>query len=258
MTGRGGPEGPASHGSPSSREYYDTSGYFERGGEHLRDPGSAFHLYRVRMVKELCGPVEGLRVVDLGCGWGTISFALAREGASVVGVDFARAAVEICEERLGREAVPGLRFVRGDARETGLAADSWDLVVAADLIEHLPPDDTRAVYREVRRLLTPGGRLVLWTPNPGHFLEVLRRWGILPADPTHVDYKTLARIVRELEDAGFRIERAGYRESHLAGLRTLERLALRWVPSLRRRIQVVATVPADGDAGTRTGGPAAG
>lgn len=225
---------------PTSREYYEESGYFLGGGAHLTNPESRFHRYRVRKVRELCGPLEGLRVVDLGCGWGTVSFALAREAGAVVGVDFARAAVEICQGRLGAEPRENLSFIRADARETGLPGGEWDLVVAADLVEHLPPEHTRAVYREARRLLRPEGRLVIWTPNPGHFLERLRAWGLLRPDPTHVDYKTLGRVTSELEEEGFAVEEAVHRESHLPVLGALERLLMAWLPPLRRRVGVRA------------------
>lgn len=229
--------------SPIEQAYYEESGYFEEGAGHLLDPESPFQRYRAREVLALCGDVSGARVIDLGCGWGTISFALARTAGAVVGVDFASASLRLCHTRLEREPLPNLRFVQADARRTGLRHGEWDLVVAADLIEHLYPDDTLAVYREVRHLLQPGGRFVIWTPSPTHLLERLRRWRILPADPTHVDYKTKARVVEELEASGFRIERAGYAPSHLPLLRWVERLGQRWVRWLRRRVAVVAFVP---------------
>jgi 2-polyprenyl-3-methyl-5-hydroxy-6-metoxy-1,4-benzoquinol methylase len=225
---------------PSSREYYERSDYFQGGGSHLLNPESRFHRYRARMVRELCGSLEGVRAVDLGCGWGTIAFALAREAREVVGVDFAQAAVDICRERLEQEPRENLRFVRADARTTGLPGGKWGLVVAADLVEHLPADVTLDVYREAHRLLRPGGHLVIWTPDPGHFTERLRTWGVLRPDPTHVDYKTLGRVVRELEAQGFVVEEAGHRESHLPFLGLLERLTLRWSPLMRRRIAVRA------------------
>ena len=225
---------------PSSREYYERSDYFQGGGSHLLDPESRFHRYRTRMVRGLCGRLEGVRAVDLGCGWGTIAFALAREAREVVGVDFAQAAVDICRERLAKEPGENLRFVRADARSTGLPGGEWDLVVAADLVEHLPADVTLEVYGEAHRLLRPGGQLVIWTPDPGHFTERLRAWGVLRPDPTHVDYKTLDRVVRELEGQGFVVEEAGHRESHLPVLGLVERLTLGWLPLMRRRIAVRA------------------
>jgi len=117
-------------------------------------------------------------------------------------------------------------------------------VVAADLVEHLDPATTLRVYREALRLLRPGGRFVVWAPNPGHVLEFLRRRGILKADPTHIDYKTLPRVVAELERTGFRIHSAAHMESHLPLLSSVERLTQRLVPLLRRRVAVVAERPA--------------
>jgi SAM-dependent methyltransferase len=161
----------------------------------------------------------------------------------VVGVDFAAEAIRICEERLRREPLEGLSFLLGDAGETGLAGGDWDLIVAADLVEHLYPEDTLRVYEESYRLLRPGGRLLIWTPNPGHLLERLRFSGILRADPTHVDYKTLDRCLAELEGVGFLIRNAEHRPSHLPGVRWVETAAQRFVPLLRRRVLVVAERP---------------
>lgn len=234
---------------PIDRAYYESSGYFEGGGSHLTDPDSRFHQYRIREVLRRCGPLEGQRAVDLGCGWGTISFALAEWAAEVVGVDFAEASIEICRARHDPEVHPGLRFLRGDARATGLEARAWDLVVAADLVEHLYPDDTLAVFREAARLLRPGGHFVVWTPSPTHFLEVLRRWGVLRRDPTHVDYETLDRVVEEVEATGFEVVRAEHVPSHLPGLRWLERLGQEHMPWLRRRVAVVATIEMEGGTG---------
>ncbi len=221
---------------------YDRTGYFTRGGSHLLDPGSPFHRYRTRNVLRLTGPVAGLRVVDLGCGWGTLSFALAEAGASrVVGVDFSIEALRLCTVRARSQPTPQLGFIRADAARTGLVGGAWDLVVAADLVEHLDPQTTRAVLREACRLLRPGsGRLVIWAPSPEHFLERLRSRGILRPDPTHVDYKSLDRVVREVGDAGLHVEVARHVESHLPVLRILERMSMRFLPIFRRRVAVVA------------------
>ena len=222
------------------RSYYETSGYFGGGGGHLQDPESRFHRYRVREVLNLCGNPSGLRAVDLGCGWGTISLALSGRADFIVGVDFARASLKVCASRHDPDEHPNLAFVQADARLTGLRGGAWDLVVAADLVEHLYPQDTEAVYREVWRLLRPNGRFVVWTPSPTHLVERLRRLGILTPDPTHVDYKTLGRLRTDLARFGFRIVDARHVPSHHPGLRTVERIGQRWIPSLRRRIAVAA------------------
>ena len=68
------------------RSYYDDSGYFDcEAGSHLHDFTSRFQQYRIRKVLELLVPMPTDRVLDLGCGWGTISLALGPRVGEVVG-----------------------------------------------------------------------------------------------------------------------------------------------------------------------------
>lgn len=232
-------------GKEIDREYYDSSDYFEgRDAEHIVDVGSPFQRYRLRKVLEIHEPPPGARVVDLGCGWGTFSLALAERGFEVVGVDFSRRSIELCEARRETRDFPRLSFLCADAGETGLPGGEWDVVLAADLFEHLYPEDSARVAREAFRLLKPGGCFSTWTPHRGHLLEILKNNEILLSrDVTHVDYKSMGRMRGLLEDAGFEIEKAYYAESHVPVLRTAERLLQRWVPVLRRRIAVLGRKP---------------
>ena len=224
------------------KEFYDSTDYFD--GAHLVDHDSAFQQYRVRKVLEIHEPGPEDRVVDFGCGWGTFGFALADRVGSVLGVDFSERSIAFCEERLREQPVSNLRFLRADAGDTGLEAGTFDVVLAADLFEHLYPDDSARVAREAFRLLRPGGRFVTWTPHRGHILEVLKNRNLfLERDVSHVDYKSMDAMERLLTDAGFEIERAYYAESHLPGLRVVERAFQRFVPPLRRRIAVLGQKP---------------
>jgi SAM-dependent methyltransferase len=243
VTGGGpgnGPEGKGEVPPQIDRAYYDRSDYFEAGAGHLTDLESPFQRYRVARVLEIHDPGPDDRVLDLGCGWGTFGFVLAPRVREVVGVDFSRTSIDLCRRRLAETELENLRFVRADAGDTGLEAASFDVVLAADLFEHLYPADSERVAREAARVLRPGGRFVVWTPHRGHLLEVLRyRTPLLEPDPTHVDYKSMERMTGLLVEAGFEIEKAYFAPSHLPGLRAAERLLQRWVPLLRRRIAVL-------------------
>jgi SAM-dependent methyltransferase len=239
-----GPAGNPPQGARIDKDYYDRSTYFEGGTEHLTDLASRFQRYRIDKVLGIHEPGRDARVVDLGCGWGTFEFALAHRVAEVVGVDFSARSIELCNRRLAADPRPNVRFVEADAGATGLEGGVWDLVVAADLFEHLYPDDSARIAHEAFRLLRPGGYFSVWTPHRGHILEILKNRGIvLRPDPTHVDYKSMERLKRLLEDAGFAVDRAYYAESHLPGLRMLERSLMGLVPWLRRRIAMLGRKP---------------
>lgn len=219
--------------------YYDRSAYFDAG--HLADLQSPFQRYRVEKVLGIYDPLPGERVLDLGCGWGTFEWTLGPRVTEVVGVDFSARSVEICEQRRAELGLRNVRFVHADAGDTGLPADSFDLVIAADLFEHLYPDDSARVVREAHRVLRRGGRFSIWTPHRGHLLEILKNNRILlRPDPTHVDYKSMERLRRLIAEGGFVLEKAYYAESHLPGVRALERAFMRGVPQLRRRIALLA------------------
>ena len=228
---------------PIDQEHYDSSSYFEgENASHLTDLRSSFQQYRIGKVTEIRPPNYDDRVVDLGCGWGTFCFALADQVREVIGIDFSAKSIELCEERLASSGQKNVRFVRADASDTGLPSASFSLVIAADLFEHLYPEDSKSVAAEAFRILAPGGHFVAWTPHRGHFIEIMKNNNfILEKDVTHVDYKSMADMRNLLGSVGFMIEKAYYAESHLPGLRILEKYLHSFIPPLRRRIAVLAT-----------------
>ncbi len=95
---------------------------------------------------------QGLRSLDLACGPG--AFADLFAGDDYVGVDLNRRYVE--HARRHRRGT----FVVGDARKVELPDGRFDQVLIFGLLHHLSDDDTRAVLKECKRLLVPGGRLL--------------------------------------------------------------------------------------------------
>jgi 2-polyprenyl-6-hydroxyphenyl methylase/3-demethylubiquinone-9 3-methyltransferase len=108
-------------------------------------------------------PLSGARVLDVGCGGGILSEAMARRGAQVLGIDLSQAVLDVAE----LHAIEGKVAVeyRAAAAEE-LAAQSpaaFDLVTCMEMLEHVP--DPAAVLNALARLVKPGGDIVLSTLN---------------------------------------------------------------------------------------------
>lgn len=101
------------------------------------------------------------RVLDCGCGLGGTALWLAQNcGAQVTGIDLLEiqvASAQAAARRLGLGSRAD--FICGDAVDTGLRDASFDVVIMQEALCHL--QDKRAFYAEARRLLSPGGRLVV-------------------------------------------------------------------------------------------------
>lgn len=98
-------------------------------------------------------------VLDVGCGEGQVSRALAARGCSVVGVDPTAHNIEIARRRAG-----GPVYELGSADELPFPAGSFDAVVACLVFEHI--DDLDGAISEVSRVLRPGGRFAFFLNHP--------------------------------------------------------------------------------------------
>ncbi|KJK57403.1 class I SAM-dependent methyltransferase [Saccharothrix sp. ST-888] len=101
---------------------------------------------------------ERRRVADIGCGGGVYCAAWLELGAaSVAGVDFSAAMISAAREHCAD--LGNLTFSQGSADRTGLPDTSADIVFERALVHHL--DDPAAAFREARRVLAPGGTLIV-------------------------------------------------------------------------------------------------
>lgn len=133
-------------------------GDFTRIAESMRESGEA-------IVRGL-GVINGLKVLDLGCGDGTTALPAARLGADVLGVDIARNLVAAGNARAVAQGLTNCTFREGDASDLhDLDDHSFDLVVSIFGAMFAPrPFD---VAKEMVRVTRPGGRIVMgnWIPN---------------------------------------------------------------------------------------------
>jgi ubiquinone/menaquinone biosynthesis C-methylase UbiE len=120
----------------------------------------------------LTGCPDGGELLDVPCGFGRHCVPLARAGYRVTGVDRSGALLEEARRRANGERWP--KFVQADYRELPLKAESVDAALNLfTSLGYLGDDEDTKVLAEIRRVLRPGGRLVLETM---HRDAVVRSW----------------------------------------------------------------------------------
>jgi len=191
---------------------------------------------RLEAVRALVDPRPGERVLDLGSAAGAISDFLSGLGCETVGVDAEPLAVASAHELF-----PDLQFELANVARLPFQDGTFDKAVAADLVEHLDDETFRAMLRETRRVLRPGGTLSIYTPNPKHPIERLKKRNLILAEnPTHIGLRDRSTLETMLRDAGYDVEISEWRASFIRGLRVVERTGGGRVESLRYRLCVRA------------------
>ncbi|HEX9554607.1 MAG TPA: class I SAM-dependent methyltransferase, partial [Streptosporangiaceae bacterium] len=111
----------------------------------------------------------GERLLDLGCGGGRHAFEAARRGARVVAMDTDRAELDRVTATFAAMAEAGEipdgasgQAVAGDATRIPFPDGSFDKVIAAEVLEHLPAD--QSAMNEIARVLRPGGMAAVTVP----------------------------------------------------------------------------------------------
>ncbi len=187
----------------------------------------------VELVAQEAAVERGSSVCDIGCGYGATARMLADEwGATVTAITISPAQHAVACERNAGRANPA--FVLGDWLANDLPDASFDAALAIESSEHMP--DKAAFFAAARRVLRPGGRLVIcaWLSRDAPtdrqqrwLLEPICREGRMPHMGTRSDYCELA------EAAGFSVER--YQDVTREISRTWPMIVRRFAVNLARR-----------------------
>jgi SAM-dependent methyltransferase len=206
---------------PVDRHAYDSdwiaSAWTESANDALLANGELTPRPRVARAMELLRLSPGQRLLDIACGRGEVPALASRAGADAVGIDYSDASIAFAAKV--RRTLDGVQagdfsLVQGDACTLPFADASFDRVSMLDIVEHLVPQQLECMFREVRRILRPGGFAVVHTLPNRWVYEIGYRFARLifrhlPDDPRnpyekriHVNEQDVVRLHRMLNSVG--------------------------------------------------------
>lgn len=166
----------------------------------------------VRAHLDVARDLADRRVLEIACGRGGFACWLAAQRpapARLVAADFSATAVAMGAAFAAARGIAGIEWEVGDMTRLGHADASFDTIVSCETIEHVP--DPRRAARELARVLAPGGRLLLTTPNylgvTGLYRAYLRARGRRYTEEGQpINHVTLLpRTIHWLRRAGLRV-----------------------------------------------------
>jgi ubiquinone/menaquinone biosynthesis C-methylase UbiE len=166
---------------------YDSSFY----GHH----GRKMHEFTIKAMDKF----EYKSVLDVGCGTGNFLFELfKRKKVALAGIDISEKMLNVAKKRLGKEA--DLR--NGDSERLPWKNNSFDIVTCTDSFHHYP--NPKAVLNEMRRVLNPGGKVIIadpWAPPP--FRQIANLFLIPLSKNGDVRLYSKSEMKKLLEECGF-------------------------------------------------------
>jgi cyclopropane-fatty-acyl-phospholipid synthase len=204
-----------------------SSAYFTREGQSLHEAQTA----KLEMICRKVGLKPGMRLLDVGCGWGSLTLhAAQRYGVRATGITLSSQQRDFVVARADERGVAsGVEVRLQDYRDLDAEATPFDAVASIEMGEHVGERLYPAYVGIMYRALKPGGKLLLQqmsrradaAPGGGAFIEAY----IAP----DMHMRPLWQTVRHLQDAGFEIRSVGAMREHYA------RTAQHWIATLDNR-----------------------
>lgn len=196
-------ENDIKNGKGASTEGYQDMGY-------IKHKDYVLHLLNVK---------RGEKILDVGCSDGAMMIYAGLLGGEVYGVDIFHEGIDKANEYLNKYALKG-KAVICDARRISFPDNYFDKVISSDFFEHMNNEDNIQALREIKRVLKPGGSIVIKTPNFRYlqfsrFYKMIKRaicfknpFDIVIAHttgekPQHIGLLTKGKLVKIIKSVGF-------------------------------------------------------
>ncbi len=133
-------------------------------GFFSKNPGTRYTFTRrLEEVFQMLPSLGHAKVLEIGCGAGLLPLELASQAESVAGIDISHFVLDFANQVKDYIQYRNVSFQQGDAEQLAFRDETFDLVICSEVLEHLlQPQQT---LNEIRRVLKPGGTLILTTPS---------------------------------------------------------------------------------------------
>ena len=170
---------------------------YEKSYHDLEETTWWFRAHREFVLATVARLSKQSRIFEIGCASGLLQQELVARGyTNIEGIDISAHAIQTAQKR----GVTNVREARGES--TGAANASVDILIAADILEHI--DDEQAALAEWRRILKPGGTLIIMVP------AFMTLWSGHDLVNQHKRRYRKRELIRVLQKANFDIEESSY------------------------------------------------
>ena len=185
------------------------------------------YFYPLKYLHQEFDKFSNLRILDVACGVGALSFYFASQGATIKGIDISQRAINICQKTQKfliqkNKAFKKMEFERVSI-EQFKSKEKFDLVICSEIIEHVKNDDL--FLQKIHQQLKKNGILYLSTPSPENILYQKGKLNQFDKEVGHLRRYTQKEIIEKLEKNNFKIKKNKKIESPLRNLLFNSRIA---------------------------------
>lgn len=183
-----------------------------------------FYRHKKTILMKLANPSQGEKILDAGCGIGTIMVEFSRMGANTIGIDIARQSLFIAKNIFSKYGNGKAYFIQGEAKHLPFKNNIFDKIICADLVEHLDNNTFILFIKECKFILKNMGKMIIYTPSPTHLFELVKKY--ISPDISHIGLKDMKFLISNLTACGYKIEDSYFASSHIPVWKNIELLLM--------------------------------